>query len=36
MVEEKGFRTFALEGSWSTGLRLDDHVVHGKGTRAAS
>ncbi|MER5872345.1 erythromycin esterase family protein [Streptomyces sp. NPDC002044] len=31
LVEEKGFRTFALEGSWSTGLRLDDYVLHGKG-----
>ncbi|GAA5705711.1 erythromycin esterase [Streptomyces avermitilis] len=31
LVEEKGFRTFALEGSWSTGQRLDDYVLHGKG-----
>lgn len=31
LVEEKGFRTFALEGSWSTGLRLNDYVLHGKG-----
>ncbi|MGW3284902.1 erythromycin esterase family protein [Streptomyces sp. NPDC001002] len=31
LVAEKGFRTFALEASWSTGLRLDDYVVHGKG-----
>ncbi|MET7733635.1 erythromycin esterase family protein [Streptomyces sp. NPDC005402] len=31
LVEEKGFRTFALEAPWSTGLRLDDYVVHGKG-----
>lgn len=31
LVTERGFRTFALEASWSTGLRLDDYVVHGKG-----
>ncbi|MFG2533356.1 erythromycin esterase family protein [Streptomyces sp. NPDC048516] len=31
LVEEKGFRSFALEGSWSTGLRLNDYVLHGKG-----
>ncbi|MEU0031540.1 erythromycin esterase family protein [Streptomyces sp. NPDC006335] len=31
LVEEKGFRTFALEAPWSTGLRLDDYVVHGRG-----
>ena len=31
LVEEKGFRTFALEAAWSTGLRLNDYVVHGKG-----
>ncbi|WKX06627.1 erythromycin esterase family protein [Streptomyces sp. NL15-2K] len=31
LVEEKGFRTFALEAPWSTGLRLDDYVVHGEG-----
>ncbi|MEV1064655.1 erythromycin esterase family protein [Streptomyces sp. NPDC050263] len=31
LVEEKGVRTFALEGSWSTGLRLDDYVLHGTG-----
>ncbi|MFG2826903.1 erythromycin esterase family protein [Streptomyces sp. NPDC048434] len=31
LVAEKGFRTFALEASWSTGLRLDDYVLHGKG-----
>jgi len=31
LVEEEGFRTFALEGSWSTGLRLDDYVLHGTG-----
>ncbi|MBD0420138.1 erythromycin esterase family protein [Streptomyces sp. TRM S81-3] len=31
LVEAKGFRTFALEAPWSTGLRLDEYVVHGKG-----
>lgn len=31
LVAEKGFRTFALEAPWSTGLRLDAYVVHGKG-----
>ncbi|WP_354381027.1 erythromycin esterase family protein [Streptomyces sp. PvR034] len=31
LVEDKGFRTFALEASWSTGLRLNDYVVRGQG-----
>ncbi|MER7372805.1 erythromycin esterase family protein [Streptomyces lanatus] len=31
LVEEKGFRTFALEAPWSTGQRLDDYVRYGKG-----
>ncbi|CAL9660721.1 putative protein [Streptomyces sp. enrichment culture] len=31
LVEGKGFRTFALEAPWSTGLRLDAYVVHGEG-----
>ncbi|MFF7767980.1 erythromycin esterase family protein [Streptomyces massasporeus] len=31
LVERRGFRTFALETAWSTGVRLDDYVVHGKG-----
>lgn len=31
LAETKGFRTFALEGSWSTGLRLNDYVLYGKG-----
>lgn len=31
LVQEKGFRTFALEAPWSTGLRLDDYVLYGKG-----
>lgn len=31
LVEEKGFRTFSLEVSWSTGLRLNDYVLDGEG-----
>jgi erythromycin esterase len=31
LVEEKGFRAFSLETSWSTGLRLNDYVLYGKG-----
>jgi erythromycin esterase len=31
LVEEQGFRTFALEAPWSTGLRLDDYVLRGEG-----
>ncbi|MGW1074596.1 erythromycin esterase family protein [Streptomyces sp. NPDC002537] len=31
LVEEKGFTTFALEANWSTGVRIDDYVVHGRG-----
>ncbi|WP_431045192.1 erythromycin esterase family protein [Streptomyces sp. P1-3] len=31
LVAEKGFRTFSLEAPWSTGLRLNDYVLHGKG-----
>ncbi|MGW5695299.1 erythromycin esterase family protein [Streptomyces asiaticus] len=31
LVGEKGFRTFALEAPWSTGLRLNAYVLHGKG-----
>ncbi|KUO06684.1 erythromycin esterase family protein [Streptomyces caeruleatus] len=31
LVAQKGFRTFALEAPWSTGLRLDAYVLHGKG-----
>ncbi|MFI1396556.1 erythromycin esterase family protein [Streptomyces sp. NPDC020681] len=31
LVERKGFTTFALEANWSTGLRLNDYVLHGKG-----
>ncbi|MER6160103.1 erythromycin esterase family protein [Streptomyces sp. NPDC001868] len=31
LVEKKGFRTFALEAPWSSGLRLNDYVLYGKG-----
>ncbi|MER6914669.1 erythromycin esterase family protein [Streptomyces sp. NPDC000594] len=31
LVERAGFTTFALEANWSTGVRLDDYVVHGRG-----
>ncbi|MER5555222.1 erythromycin esterase family protein [Streptomyces sp. NPDC002793] len=31
LVEEKGFTTFALEAPWSTGLVLNDYVLHGNG-----
>ncbi|MEU1216835.1 erythromycin esterase family protein [Streptomyces sp. NPDC005791] len=31
LVEEEGFTTFALEAPWSTGLVLNEYVVHGKG-----
>lgn len=31
LVEDEGFRTFALEAPWSTGLRLNDYVLYGKG-----
>lgn len=31
LVQEKGFTTFALETSWTSGLRLNDHVRHGIG-----
>jgi erythromycin esterase len=31
LVEEKGFRTFSLELPWSSGLRLNDYVLRGKG-----
>ncbi|GAA1429176.1 hypothetical protein GCM10009601_43870 [Streptomyces thermospinosisporus] len=31
LVEQKGFRTFALETSWSTGLRLDAYIRTGVG-----
>ncbi|KUF18165.1 erythromycin esterase family protein [Streptomyces silvensis] len=31
LVQEKGFRAFALEAPWSTGLRLDAYLVRGEG-----
>lgn len=31
LVQEKGFRTFALEVSWSTGMRINSYVLHGMG-----
>ncbi|GAA3848736.1 erythromycin esterase family protein [Streptomyces sedi] len=31
LVEEKGFRTFSLELPWSSGVRLNEYVVEGKG-----
>ncbi|WP_367125410.1 erythromycin esterase family protein [Streptomyces phytohabitans] len=31
LVAERGFTTFALEASWSTGLRLDAYVTRGVG-----
>ncbi|WP_328561784.1 erythromycin esterase family protein [Streptomyces coelicoflavus] len=31
LVAARGFTTFVLEASWSTGLRLDDYVTHGAG-----
>ncbi|KPI06624.1 Erythromycin esterase [Actinobacteria bacterium OV450] len=31
LVEEKGFRAFALEAPWSSGLRLDAYLTRGEG-----
>ncbi|MFI1680590.1 erythromycin esterase family protein [Streptomyces sp. NPDC020607] len=31
LVEEKGFRAFALEAPWSSGLRLDAYLQRGEG-----
>ncbi|MEU9862399.1 erythromycin esterase family protein [Streptomyces sp. NPDC047971] len=31
LVEKQGFRTFALEANWSTGLLIDDYVRFGTG-----
>ncbi|MEV0537861.1 erythromycin esterase family protein [Kitasatospora sp. NPDC050463] len=31
LVEEKGFRAFALEAPWSSGLRLDAYLLRGEG-----
>ncbi|MFE0178184.1 erythromycin esterase family protein [Streptomyces sp. NPDC059002] len=35
LVEQKGFTTFALEISWSAGLRIDDYLQRGDGDRTA-
>jgi erythromycin esterase len=35
LAEEKGFTTFGRELSWSTGLRLNEYVLHGKGNPRA-
>ncbi|MFE9555143.1 erythromycin esterase family protein [Streptomyces sp. NPDC006692] len=35
LVEQKGFTTFALEISWSAGLRIDDYLQHGDDDRDA-
>ncbi len=32
LVEEKGFTTFALEMSWTAGLRIDEYLQGGEGT----
>lgn len=31
LVSEKGFTTFSIEASWSSGLLLNEYVLHGKG-----
>lgn len=31
LVKVKGFRTFALEADWRSGLRIDSYVLHGRG-----
>ncbi|MFD8596009.1 erythromycin esterase family protein [Kitasatospora sp. NPDC059646] len=31
LVEEKGFRTFAFEAAWSSGLRIDAYLTRGEG-----
>lgn len=31
LVGERGFRSFVLEANWSTGLRLDDYLLTGRG-----
>ncbi|WP_240967429.1 erythromycin esterase family protein [Streptomyces composti] len=31
LVEEKGFRAFALEANWSAGVRLDEYLRTGRG-----
>ncbi|AHH97333.1 hypothetical protein GCM10010174_72790 [Kutzneria viridogrisea] len=35
LVEERGFTTFALELSWSAGLRIDEYLQTGKGEARA-
>ncbi|MFI5782059.1 erythromycin esterase family protein [Nocardia sp. NPDC051570] len=35
LVQEKGFTTFALELSWSAGLRIDEYVQTGQGDARA-
>ncbi|WP_037825969.1 erythromycin esterase family protein [Streptomyces sp. NRRL B-1347] len=35
LVEQKGFTTFALEISWSAGLRIEDYLQRGDGDRDA-
>ncbi|CAL9330040.1 hypothetical protein SUDANB145_00047 [Streptomyces sp. enrichment culture] len=34
LVEGKGFRSFVLEAPWSAGLRLNDHLLTGRGDPA--
>lgn len=31
LVEKKGFRTFSLELAWSSGVRVNEYVLYGKG-----
>ncbi|GAA3044814.1 hypothetical protein GCM10017562_02470 [Streptomyces roseofulvus] len=31
LVEEKGFRTFAFEAAWSSGVRIDAYLTRGEG-----
>ncbi|MET7800734.1 erythromycin esterase family protein [Streptomyces decoyicus] len=31
LVENKGFRAFAMETSWSSGLRIDEYLLSGEG-----
>lgn len=34
LVEEEGFRSFSLELPWSSGVRINEYVLHGKGSLA--
>jgi erythromycin esterase len=34
LVEKKGFRTFSLELPWSSGVRVNEYVLYGKGDLA--